>query len=177
MLTRSRMFYLLGWNLLLAGLLSVSANVSAEDRESSAMPDFTRGDKIPPDARHDWNLGATRARGWISCDKFVTSDARQIAITQVEQGSPADGVLAVGDVLLGVGGQPFSYDPRTEFGKALTAAETEAGGGKLHLTRWRAGQTEEIAPSRSGFWNKGAGHSRPAWRTPSIPTRTRSPAP
>ncbi len=140
MLTRSWMFCLLGWNLLLACLLSASANVSAE----GSLTDFTAGDKIPQDARHDWNLGATGARGWISCDKLVTSDARQIAITQVEQGSPAEGVLAVGDVLLGVNGQLFSYDPRTEFGKALTAAETEASGGKLQLTRWRAGQTEQV---------------------------------
>ena len=140
MLTRSWMFCLLGWNLVLACLLSASANVSAE----GSLTDFTAGDKIPQDARHDWNLGATGARGWISCDKLVTSDARQIAITQVEQGSPAEGVLAVGDVLLGVNGQLFSYDPRTEFGKALTAAETEASGGKLQLTRWRAGQTEQV---------------------------------
>ena len=50
----------------------------------------------------------------------------------------------VGDVILGVGGKPFSYDPRTEFGKALTAAESEAGGGKLTVTRWRAGKAEEV---------------------------------
>ena len=52
-----------------------------------------------------------------------------------------DGTLAVGDVILGVGGKPFSYDPRTEFGKALTVAQSEAGGGRLALTRWRAGRT------------------------------------
>ncbi len=140
MLTRSWMIWLLGCNLLLAGLLSASAHMSAE----GSLPDFTAGDKIPQDARHDWNLGVTGARGWIYCDKLVTSDARQIAITQVEQGSPAEGVLAVGDVLHGVNGQRFSYDPRTEFGKALTAAETEAGGGKLQLTRWRAGKREDV---------------------------------
>jgi len=31
-----------------------------------------------------------------------------------------------------------------EFGKALTAAESEAGGGRLVLTRWRGGRTEEV---------------------------------
>jgi hypothetical protein len=109
-----------------------------------AVPDFTRGDPIPAKAKHDWNLGSTGLRGWMFCDKMVTSDARQIAITKVEKGSPADGLLAVGDVVLGVGGKPFSYDPRTEFGKALTAAESEAGGGNLTLTRWRAGKSEEL---------------------------------
>ena len=108
------------------------------------MPDFTKGDAIPAGAKHDWNLGPTGLRGWIFCDKMVTSDARQIAITKVEKGAPADGLLAVGDVLLGVGSKPFSYDPRTEFGKALTAAESEAGGGKLSVSRCRAGKTEEV---------------------------------
>jgi len=107
-------------------------------------PDFTQGDKIPEDAKHDWNLGATGLRGWIYCDKMDTSDARQIAITKVEKGSPADGVLAVGDVILGVGGKRFSYDPRTKMGKALTLAESEAGQGKLSLTRWRAGSAAEV---------------------------------
>lgn len=130
---------------LLALLLSALDGAKAEGPPAVAIPDFTSGDKIPKDARHDWNLGVTGARGWIFCDKLVTSDARQIAVTQVEKGSPADGVLAVGDVLLGVGGQPFSHDPRTELGQALTTAESDAGGGKLRLTRWRAGKTEEVA--------------------------------
>ena len=104
--------------------------------------DLTKGETIPADAKHDWTLGATGASGWMYCDKLVTSDARQVAITQVEKGSPADGVLAVGDVILGVGGRAFSYDPRTEFGKALTAAEAVSG--KLSLTRWRSGTTEEV---------------------------------
>jgi hypothetical protein len=131
------------WTLLwlLGGLLISSTDVRAE---APAIPDFTAGDAIPKDARHDWNLGATGARGWIYCDRLVTSDARQIAITQVASGSPADGILASGDVLLGVGGRPFAADPRTEFGQALTAAETEAGGGKIALSRWRAGRTEQV---------------------------------
>jgi hypothetical protein len=127
----------------LAALLAISGALAAAPK-TIAMPDFTRGDAIPAGAKHDWNLGATGARGWIFSDKLVTSDARQIAITAVAAGSPADGVLAVGDVILGVGGKPFSSDPRTELGKALTAAETVAGGGKLALTRWRSGQSADV---------------------------------
>ena len=107
-------------------------------------PDFTKGESIPEGFKHDWNLGATGARGWIFSDKLVTSDARQVKITKVAKGSSAEGVLAVGDVILGVGGTPFSYDPRTEFGKALTVAESEAGGGKFAITRWRDGRSEEV---------------------------------
>ncbi len=108
------------------------------------IPDFTRGGTIPAGAKHDWNLGPTGLRGWIFCDQLVTSDARQISITKLEKGSPADGIFLVGDVILGVGGKPFSYDPRTEFGKAITSAESGTGGGKLTLTRWRTGQSEEV---------------------------------
>jgi hypothetical protein len=78
----------------------------------SSSPDFTKGGVIPPDAKHDWTLGATGARGWIYSDKLSASEARQIAITKVAKGSPADGVLNVGDVILGVGGKLFSeMDP------------------------------------------------------------------
>ncbi len=126
-------------------ILAASPSVWAAPIKNMANPDFTKGETIPEGAKHDWNLGATGARGWIYCDKLVTSDARQIFITQVDKASPADGVLAAGDVILGVGGKAFAYDPRTEFGLALTVAEADAGGGRLALTRWRAGKTEEIA--------------------------------
>jgi hypothetical protein len=117
----------------------------ARAAEKLAMPDFTKGDAIPANAKHDWNLGATGARGWMFTEKFATKTARQIMVTAVADGSPANGGLQVGDVILGVGGKTFSYDPRTEFGKALTLAESEAGGGKLALTRWRDGKQEEVA--------------------------------
>ncbi len=120
------------------------SSFAAGKGQETAIPDFTKGEKIPEGPKHDWNLGATGLRGWIYCDKMVTTDARQIAITKVEKGSLADGVVAVGDVILGVGGKPFSYDPRTEMGKALTLAESEAGKGELSLTRWRAGSSAEV---------------------------------
>ncbi len=108
------------------------------------VPDFTKGDAIPAGATHDWNLGATGARGWMFCDKMVTTAARQIRITKVEPKSPADGVLLVGDVILGVAGKPFAYDPRTEFGKALTEAEKDDQHGNFTLLRWRDGKTDTV---------------------------------
>lgn len=130
--------------LILSAFFLSSLATSAEQGETAPPPDLTKGEVIPADAKHDWNLGATGARGWIFCNKLVTSDARQIAITRVEEKSPSDGILAVGDVILGVGGKAFSHDPRAEFGKALSVAESETGGGKLTLTRWRAGKSEDI---------------------------------
>lgn len=107
-----------------------------------SLPDFTKGDSIPEGARHDWNLGATGARGWMFSDKMETSTARQIAITKIAPNSPADGLLKVGDVILGVGGRKFSYDPRTEFGKALTLTEGQSG--DLKLLRWRDGKSNTV---------------------------------
>jgi len=124
-------------------LLSASSAV-AKPSSKTANPDFTKGGEIPKDAKHDWSLGATGARGWMFSDKLVTTDARQIAVTKVDRGSPADGILLVNDVILGVNGKRFSYDPRTEMGKALTAAESKAGGGKLSLIRFRSGRTSNV---------------------------------
>ncbi len=122
--------------LLLAGTLTAAP-------KPLPNPDFTKGETIPEGATKDWNLGATGARGWMHSHQLETTQARQVRITEVAAGSPAEGLLEVGDVLLGVAGNPFSHDPRVELGKALTAAE--AGDGKLALTRWRAGKSEEIA--------------------------------
>ena len=122
----------------------ISLSLQAAPSKKMALPDFTKGDQIPAGANHEWNLGATGARGWMFSDKMVTSDARQILVTKVDRGSPADGALAVGDVILGVGGERFAYDARTEFGKALTGAETEARQGALSLIRWRDGRTESV---------------------------------
>ena len=65
-----------------------------------ANPDFTRGGRIPKGATHAWNLEPTGARGWIFSDRLVTTDARQIAITQVDARSPADGIRLEGLRLL-----------------------------------------------------------------------------
>ena len=125
----------------LAGLISyicaLQALLAAGPAGKMAQPDFTKGDRIPEGAVHDWNLGATGARGWMFSDKMVTSDARQIRITRVATGSPSDGNLEEGDVILGVDKKNFVYDPRTEFGKALTVAESVDGKGALSLIRWR----------------------------------------
>lgn len=120
----------------------ISPSADADSSQSMPHPDFTKGDPIPDGATHDWTLGATGARGWIYSDQLETSKARQIYITQIAKGSPADGVLSVGDVILGIGEQPFASDPRPAFGKALTQAEADDG--QLTLLRWRAGKTEPI---------------------------------
>jgi hypothetical protein len=125
-----------------AMVLLAAPALAAKPKVAMINPDLTKGEAIPAEATHDWTLGATGARGWIFSEGLATAMARQIAITKVAKGSPAEGVLKTGDVILGVAGKPFSYDPRTEFGKALTLAEA---GGKLPLTVWRDGKSGELA--------------------------------
>ncbi len=105
-------------------------------------PDFTAGESIPKGASHDWNLGPTGARGWMHSHRMETTSARQILITEVATGSPADGLLEKGDVILGIGAANFTSDPRTAFGKAIGRAE--ASDGKLTLIRWRDGKKEAV---------------------------------
>ncbi|MFK7789043.1 MAG: DUF6288 domain-containing protein [Phycisphaeraceae bacterium] len=100
-------------------------------------PDLTAGGQRAENAKHDWNLGATGARGWIHSYKMHTTEARQILVTKVAEDSPADGKLRVGDVIVGINGELFDSDARAAFSKALTQAETKAGKGLLRLRVWR----------------------------------------
>ncbi|NWK55008.1 acetylesterase [Verrucomicrobiaceae bacterium N1E253] len=123
--------------------LELAASLQAAGNPSIAInPDFTKGASIPAGASHDWNLGPTGIRGWMYSHKMETSEARQIAVTQVAKGSPADPTFQLGDVILGLVGKPFNHDPRTEFGKAISAAE--ATNGELQLIRWRQGKTSNV---------------------------------
>ncbi|WP_404306145.1 DUF6288 domain-containing protein [Neorhodopirellula lusitana] len=114
-----------------------ATSASAQRRKS--IPDFTQGGET--DGSHDWTLGPTGARGWIYAWKH-TADARQILITRVAKGSPADGILEAGDVILGIDGKPFDDDARIQFARAVTRAEQEEAGGVLELVRWREGQSQ-----------------------------------
>ena len=86
----------------------------------------------------EFHLGPTGLMGWMHVSRnSMTHEARQILITRVEPGCPAEGVLQEGDVILGVGEAPFSEDPRRSLGRAIIEAESEKGGGLLALIRWR----------------------------------------
>ena len=120
-----------------------SLNLSAAPKAGKlANPDFVKGEKVPAGAVHDWNLGATGMRGWMHSDSLMTNSARQIKITKIHKGSPVYGKLKVGDVILGVNEKLFSYDPRTELGKALMVVE--AGNGVLQLMCWKDGKKGSV---------------------------------
>ena len=125
-------------------LLLSAANLFASPNNGklTTNPDFTRGGQ--KDDYHDWTLGPTGLRGWIFGSKVQTCESRQILVTAVAKGSPADGIFMTDDVIVGLGTQPFQDDARVSLAKAITAAESEQGGGKLRLLRWRAGKTEPV---------------------------------
>jgi hypothetical protein len=112
----------------------ISALTEKGKRAMPQIPDFTRGGK--QNDGHDWNLGPTGARGWMW--------AMHLLITKVDPGSPADGILQVDDVILGINGKKFNSDARIAFGKAITEAEKVENGGKLKLIRWRKGKTQNV---------------------------------
>jgi len=112
--------------------------------QQPAVPDYTAGDVPPADGPHDWTLGPTGARASFAVvRKRATQDARQAYITAVAEGSPAEGVLRAGDVVLGVGDRPFESDARVVLARAIQEAESEHDG-RLVLLRWRDGRTDAV---------------------------------
>ena len=129
----------------------------------SQVPDLTAAGAIAalktdpkstPVYGQTYNLGATGLRGWIynweasnheRAQGRTTQASRQILVTHVGAASPADKVVKVDDVILGVDGRPFSDDARKSIARAIQEAETKARDGVLKLTVWRAGQTQDLS--------------------------------
>ena len=119
----------------------------ADAKEPPLVPDLTRGEKLHD--VQDWNLGPTGLRGEMWAARLVTTEARQILVTKVDRGSPADGLVEVDDVIVGLRGARFTSDARIALGNAITHAETAAAGGKLDLLLWRQGvETNVTIPLR-----------------------------
>jgi hypothetical protein len=64
---------------------------------------------------------------------FGVTSPKDIRITKVQEGSPADGRIKVGDVLVAAGGTVFKDRTRQQLAAAIDAAETKAGKGILTL--------------------------------------------
>ena len=122
----------------------------------AAPPDLTTVDLSTIDRSATYNLGPTGMRGWIyissgnvGAEDIITDESRQILVTVVGTGTPADGVLAVNDVILGASGGTgtvpvFTSDARKAFGWSIGDAETAANNGVMKIKRWRAGVTTDV---------------------------------
>ncbi len=124
---------------LFALLLAASATSKAQ------VPDLTNGG-VPTNTRYT-TLGPTGLQGWAytAGNGYDGSDSRQILITHVDPGSPADGILQVGDVILGADGTGvvpvnFTYEARHALADAIDDAEA-LDPAILKLLVWRAGAT------------------------------------
>jgi predicted metalloprotease with PDZ domain len=65
---------------------------------------------------------------------FGVTSPEDITITTVVPGSPADGKLKVGDVIVAAGGVPFKESTRKQLADAIDQAETEEAKGLLTMT-------------------------------------------
>jgi HEAT repeat protein len=140
------------WTLPLGLAAAVLTGISTFAADASKTPpDLTLDRSV--DRKLTYNLGSTGLRGWIytraannldSQQGRTTTASRQILVTHVGTHSPAEGVIQVNDVLLGVDGKPFTDDARKSLALAIQEAEKTASGGVLKLTRWRDGKSEEV---------------------------------
>jgi hypothetical protein len=131
---------------LAAGALAVVLALAALPARANP-PDLTAGGT--PGDSISFNLGPIGARGWVYHVRENSSLSRQILVKSVTAGSPAAGVLAADDVILGVDGSgaepaPFATDARVSLGLAIGDAEAR-NPATLKLIRWRAGTTSTVA--------------------------------
>ncbi len=134
--------------------ICLSAMSAAGLSVEASPPDLTAPGVVATiDRAATYNLGATGLRGWIytkaannldAAQGRTTSASRQILVTHVGAASPADGVVKVDDVILGVEGKPFNDDARKSIAQAIQKAETETKGGLLKLLVSRGGQEQEL---------------------------------
>ncbi len=138
----------------LALLLGFSTWVQA------APQDLTTANLASLNTLKNYNLGPTGMRGWMLSDPHntagelgtMTAGSWQLLVVAVGSGTPASGIMASNDVILGLStgaGTPvtaWTYsatnDVRKSLGWAIGAAE--AGDGKLNIKRWRAGVTTDV---------------------------------
>jgi len=111
---------------------------SATPDRPANLPDLTKGEPAGEPGKygqHIWPLGPTGMFGHM----VGGPKGDQIEVTVVQPGSPAEGKLRWGDVIVGVGGQKFEAGGNMGMvlGKAIVEAERAVNGGKLVLRVWR----------------------------------------
>jgi hypothetical protein len=80
---------------------------------------------LPPDPGNVCHYGPT---GF-----FAKRYSDHLIVDVVESGSPADGKLKTGDIIVAVAGHPITWDAYAQFTEAIDAAERATGKGRLQL--------------------------------------------
>ena len=99
------------------------------------LPDLTNGDLMPQTEAKPWTLGPTG----VVCMWVGGFSGDQIFVEGALKGSPAEGKIFPGDVILGVNGQKFKAGEHMGYvvGKAIIVSERDVNGGKLVYHIWR----------------------------------------
>lgn len=125
-----------------AVLAESSGGLTPEEAAANARPrklaDLTKGEKIPMPKDGSpiiWNMGPTGIIG-IKNGGFAGD---QVQVVSVLPGSPAEGKVFPGDVVIGVAGTNFVAGGHlgVTIGNAIIKAEEEAGQGLLSIRLWR----------------------------------------
>lgn len=109
---------------------------AAANVRPAKLPDLTKGDPTGERVRQNsWMLGPTGVVGYMPGG--LKGD--QIEVTSVAKGSPAEGKLQWGDVILGVAGRTFTAGGNMGIllGNAIIEAEKPENNGQLKLAVWR----------------------------------------
>jgi len=138
--------------IIVAMCLCVATAVKAVDEPGSAVPDLTQGGELTRENVR-WvgpvgiECGSWRARQRSDDQQYI----RQLLVKSVDEGSPADGILMEGDMILGADGSgaarvqlfegaQWSMIPIAE---AITEAE-KRNPALLKLLIWRKGKTSTV---------------------------------
>ena len=124
------------------------------------LPDLTKHGSV--NREQTYNLGATGLRGWIYTKAASNHDgqqgrtttlSRQILVTHVGSKSPANGLIKVDDIILGIDRVLFSADARKSIALAIQEAEKTENYGFLKLMvcadvapnhrKWQMNETEK----------------------------------
>jgi len=125
------------------------------------IPDFTKGEKLVPQGKEPLRTRMLGPTGlWADyfshgMDHGASHLTRQFLVSKVDPGSPADGRIKPGDVILGVDRKPFDADARKVLAAAIEKAEGRDGSLSLHV--WRTGKVGDVTIKLKAF---GVVHSK-----------------
>ncbi len=119
-------------------LAAIEAGGELEAPRPKNLPDFTKYDPVPQNKygpKNPWNLGPTGIVGVMNHE----FKGDQILVSAVLKGSPAEGKVLKGDVVIGMNGKKFEAGGHLgyQIGKAIIEAEREVNGGKISFMMWR----------------------------------------